>query len=188
VLRIDPATRRPRWILEEHYGIAIVDVASGTVQDLPSQTFSAYPSWSPDGTRIVFDGNTGLYIVEADGASEPRLIPGTSNQYTTPAWSPDGSLIAFALRRADHYDIAVIRPEGGGVRLLTNSPTLTRASNNVAPAWSPDGRQVVFLSDRDGSWQLYTVDIDGRNLRPVFTGDQVFTFTYGDERIVAWGR
>ncbi|GIW08489.1 MAG: hypothetical protein KatS3mg060_3294 [Dehalococcoidia bacterium] len=188
VLRLDPATRRPRWMLEEHYAIAVVDVASGTVQDIPSQTFSAYPSWSPDGRQIVFDGNTGLYIVEPTGAGEPRVIPGTNNQYTMPAWSPDGSVIAFALRRADHYDIALIRPDGGGVRLLTESPSLLRASNNVAPAWSPDGRQIVFLSDRDGSWQLYTVDVDGRNLRPVFAGDRVFTFSYGDERLVAWGR
>ena len=188
VLRIDPATRRPRWMLEDHFAVAVVDVASGSIQDIPSETFSAYPSWSPDGSRLVFDGNTGLYIVEATGAGVPRRVPGTSSQSTTPAWSPDGSLIAFALRRADHYDIAVIRPEGGGVRLLTESPTLTRASNNVAPAWSPDGRHIVFLSDRDGSWQLYTVDIEGRNLRPVLTGDHLLTFTYGDERVVAWGR
>ncbi|MFN8533360.1 MAG: hypothetical protein U0556_07415 [Dehalococcoidia bacterium] len=188
VFRIDAATRRPGWALEEHFGLVVVDVASGSLQDVPSQTFSAYPSWSPDGRRIVFDGNTGLYIVEAHGGGEPRLIPNTNNQYTTPAWSPDGSLIAFALRRADHYDIAVIRPEGGGVRLLTDFPSLTRASNNVAPVWSPDGTQVAFLSDRDGTWQLYTVDLDGRNLRPVFSGDRVFTFNYTDERILAWGR
>ncbi len=41
VLRIDPATRRPRWMLEDHFAIAVVEVASGVVQDIPSQTFSA---------------------------------------------------------------------------------------------------------------------------------------------------
>jgi dipeptidyl aminopeptidase/acylaminoacyl peptidase len=188
VFRIDPATRRPGWLLEEHFGIAVVDVASGTLIDLPSQTFSSAPSWSPDGQQIVFDGNTGLYLVPTDGSGEPRLLPGTNSQFTQPAWSPDGSLIALALRRNDHYDLAVIRPDGRGLRLLTESPFLTRASNNVAPAWSPDGQQIIFLSDRHGSWQLYTIDVDGRNLRPVFAGANPLTFRYAKERVVSWGR
>lgn len=188
VLGFDPATRRPKWTLEDHFSIAVIPAGGGDVIDLPSQEFSSHPSWSPDGKQIVFDGNTGLYIVDATGASGPKLIPGTNGVYTQPAWSPDGSLIAFAYKRADHYDIAVIRPAGGGVRLLTNFENYTRASNNVAPTWSPDGSKVAFLSDREGSWNLYTVDLDGTNVQPVFAGDQPLTFEWADERVVSWGR
>lgn len=41
---------------------------------------------------------------------------------------------------------------------------LTFTGNNRRPKLSPDGRTVLFESDRDGNYQLYTIDIAGTNL------------------------
>src|SRR5262245_21853946 len=63
---------------------------------------NGHPSWSPDGSEIVFVRSSGdrshLYTVRASGR---RITPITSGPYvdTQPAWSPEGSRIAFASDR-----------------------------------------------------------------------------------------
>ena len=43
---------------------------------------------------------------------------------------------------------------------LTNQPT----SDGGSPTWSPDGSKIAFISDRDGNFEIYTMDADGTNL------------------------
>jgi hypothetical protein len=56
------------------------------------------PSWSPDGTKIVYasnqDGDLELYAMNADGSNNQKL---TDNGITDkePVWSPDGTKIAW---------------------------------------------------------------------------------------------
>jgi len=43
------------------------------------------------------------------------------------------------------------------------------------PRWSADGRHLTFASDRDGGYQIFTVDVDGQNLRRLTRGPASFT-------------
>ena len=63
------------------------------------------PSWSPDGTRVVFERATHIegcdidacaqiWIVEADGSKERRLTRASARS-EAPDWSPDGDRIVF---------------------------------------------------------------------------------------------
>ena len=64
----------------------------------PSPLITAFPSWSADGSRIAFAGQSAgqyfqLYVVPANGGP-PQLLPGTEEGYA-PTWSPDGTALAF---------------------------------------------------------------------------------------------
>ena len=89
---------------------------------------------------------------------------------TTPALSPDGKLIAFS-RSTDAFntDIFLMTTTGKIVRRLTHTVgTDSRLGEEHGPAWSPDGRTIAFVSNRSGgSWDIYTVRVDGTHERRV---------------------
>ena len=47
------------------------------------------PSWSPDGTRIVFYRGHHIYVMDSDGQNLMELTGPLGG--TDPAWSPDGA-------------------------------------------------------------------------------------------------
>ena len=119
-------------------------------------------SYSPDGSRIVFEsdrsGAQQCYVMNADGTNQRRISFGGS-RCATPEWSPRGDQIAFT--NASSFNISVMTPSGGGVRVLTNG------WQDEAPTWAPNGRIIQFFrTERNsGKATLYQVDLTGENLR-----------------------
>ena len=71
-------------------------------------------------------------------------------------------MIAYAARRPDSktFDIRIHE-------LITNQTFyVTRdVANDEDPTWSPDGRYIAFTSDRNGSYQIFVIGVDGRDMR-----------------------
>jgi Tol biopolymer transport system component len=121
--------------------LRVVDVASGTRQELYDGGLLDAFGWSPDGTRVVYatDRFFGprVFVVNADGTGRRRLV----RNGTEPAWSPDGRLIAFLRDVSDRYStVYVVRPDGTGLRRL--SPT--RFNSVDQWEWAPDGRTLAI--------------------------------------------
>ena len=121
-------------------------------------------SFSPDGRQIVFEsdrsGSQQLYLMDADGSNQRRISFG-GGRYATPEWSPRGDLIAFT-RIAGDFRVGIMRPDGSGQQLLTNS------WQDEAPTWAPNGRVIQFFRStpgREGKSSIWQVDIAGRNER-----------------------
>jgi Tol biopolymer transport system component len=120
------------------------------------------PSWSPDGTRIVFksrrDNNREIYIMNADGSNPTRLTDNPAYD-GGPSWSPDGQKIAFVSERDGNAEIYIMDVDGSNQMRLTDNP----AVDGGRPSWSPDGTGIIFVSERDGHWEIYTMNADGSN-------------------------
>jgi hypothetical protein len=129
------------------YNLWILNLSSGewrqlTPTDLATISFGAgypdsYPSWSPDGAKIVFDrlepdlippGGSlhHIYTINADGSGmSPRLTSAADQDYFA-TWSPDGSKILFfhtpriLNTQFGNPDLYIMNPDGTGLTPVTN--------------------------------------------------------------------
>jgi Tol biopolymer transport system component len=120
--------------------------------------FAGFPAWSPDGTKIAFEGNREIYTMNADGTNQTRLTTNAALD-TYPAWSPDGTKIVFNTDRDstesdDNLEIYAMNADGTNQTRLTND-----TAADSFPDWSPDGTKIAFVSDRDCGPQFCAVEI-----------------------------
>ena len=146
---------------------------------------AGFPSVSPDGTQVVFrywtDNEAGEGLRIADIATgEVRVL--TTDYDTLPQWSPKGDQIMFTRYAPDErypydeFDIWTIRPDGTGLKRLTDAE-----GNDAHSHWSPDGEHILWSSScfgyKDESpltiyqpqpyAELFIMDADGSNQRPL---------------------
>jgi eukaryotic-like serine/threonine-protein kinase len=156
-----------------------------------SPAAEGYPSFSPDGKNVIFEGgdnnDRNIFSQRIGGKNLQNLTAGSTENDTMPAFSPDGKLIAFRSERKPR-GIYVMEETGENVRRLTDF--------GFHPSWSPDGEKIV-VSDRPSdihtshtipNSRLWTIDTASGEKRQIETGgDAVMpSWSPNGRRIAFW--
>jgi len=126
-----------------------------------------YPELSPDGTMIAFqgytNGETSLWVTDADGSNPRRLLPeGSPGVCLT--WAPDNKRIAFTQPDGFLYSTGLDSPE---ISLLMETTAYLRF-----PSWSPDGSKIAverLYSDERRS-EIVILDLETGEQRVLVEG------------------
>lgn len=156
-----------------------IDVGSGTVtliQTAAPKHFYAGARWSPDGRSVVLEVlefasasvdsdivDVSLAIIDlARPTAAGRALTERGTFPETAAWQRDGGRIVFAARPAPGAagtDLFEIRPNGSGLRRLTN---LTNEGGSAThPDVSADGTAIVFTAQRPGEGRTVLGQVNG---------------------------
>ncbi|MFP5362663.1 MAG: hypothetical protein ACLGI5_08025, partial [Thermoleophilia bacterium] len=160
------------------------ELTGGTLNGIAATDFS--PSWSPDGTEIVF--HSGRETTFTDGGTSPvrdfeiykmsattgeSVTPATRltfnrGQDAIPSWSPDGTKIAFQgfppgnpSTLPVNLEVFTMNPDGTDRTNVSNNPgtpndAVTPVNENSDGLdrdiiWSPDSQQIAYSSTRGGT-------------------------------------
>jgi TolB protein len=124
------------------------------------------PAWSPDGSRIAFNGSSGssvqLWVMDRDGENLRPLgfqtLEFDVGAFPDPDWSPGGGRIVLSYKE----NIYVVNRDGTERRRLTRG-----SAEDWDPSWSPAGRWIAFTRAPE-IWRMRT---NGTGKQALGTGD-----------------
>jgi len=126
-----------------------------------------------DGTGILPDRRTHLWIYHIESDSLQQLTRGNEWNARSASFSPDGAHVVYHANPVEgdyegsfNADLFVIPSDSGSVRQLTHT-----GARSASPVWSTDGRTIAF-SHAEGRYEqawVYLVEADGTGKRNAST-------------------
>jgi Tol biopolymer transport system component len=165
----------------ENYQLYLADGdGSGARHVKTGQRFNFLPSWSPDGSWVLFLAGEHYdchpHVVKPDGTGLKKLA--SRNGYRgvidyldvydfhdgssdTPVWAPDSKSVFYTARVGRNVELFRVTLDGKSEQ-LSETPAGTV---HYHPRPSPDGKWLLYGSKRDGVRQLYLMRLEDRKER-----------------------
>lgn len=145
------------------------------------------PNVSPDGASVTFLGGPSelknrLLMADIDGGAATPVTPALYGIAFKHDWAPDGEHLVFTdnANDLDHpANIATIRPDGTGLRYLTDLRSPDQRA--YVGSYSPDGNWIVFRLEDGDRFALYRMRPDGRAMHAILP------FSEFKPRHIDWG-
>ncbi len=143
--------------------IWVSDLARKTFAPVTRDTRALFPSWTPDGRRIFFNGSDGVRSVDPNAGGAGTLVYKTSGADFPNSISPDARTLAISRFSSDtstdvyYVDLQDSNPTA---RVAIQSPAY-----DAGAQFSPDGRWIVYASDESGLFQVYLRAAQGGDRR-----------------------
>ena len=129
------------------------------------------PSWSPDGTQLIFVvvglKHCSLGLFDLQTRTQKVLRPEKLRWPISPCWSPQGDKIAFGKLSGARFNergflrfrdstLYIAKPDGTALQKVADG-------NALDPTWSPQGNQLIYSNAIADFFQVYKTDFNGGN-------------------------
>lgn len=165
----------------EQDAITIIDIDHDDQQKL---TFGldgiASVEWSPKGDLLAFVGyqaqQSDIFLYNFNTRALTKLTNDIFSD-SHPAWSPDGRTVYFSSDRGsavqggnvmrgnsfEQLDVYAVDVETRALTRITDWPH----SDETSKVISPDGKRMLVVSDRNGINNIYDINLETRQFKPV---------------------
>lgn len=165
--------------------VTLIDAVTGRETDLgtvvgakDSEGYAVHELvWSPDGTRIAYDGGLGsgsIYAIDVKSGEHSLLMrpPTGTGAIANIDWSPDGDNLAITYEDASGVGpgaLYLAKADGSNLRFVDRIETegwpVWEPGMSVSTAWSPDGNRLAYtissVPAAHREQQVWIVSTDG---------------------------
>ncbi len=113
-------------VFQEGHSLSLLDVASSKSVPL-GPVGSAFLGWSPDGSRLIYQGADANVIADVQGETVATIPAGD------PSWSAQNEILL-----GSDTNLYAVRPDGFGLTKL-------QSGSYDLPAWAPNGSAFSFV-------------------------------------------
>lgn len=130
-------------------------------------SYEGSPAYWHGNDKLIYvarvSGETDLYMLDLSNGKSSSLLDLPGSIEREPAVSPDGRYIAYISAKPDSRWI---------LNVYDSRTKRTRAFTEIqgscaTPSFSLDGTRILFANDRGGDWDIYSIEVNGKNLKQI---------------------